>query len=54
MDIESDKVVETTIAVCEYHGAPTTTLHTAQDYVMNTNMTSSHVYGTSTTDNVQR
>ncbi len=35
-DFESDIAVKTTVAVCEYDGAPTTQLYTPQDYVMNT------------------
>ncbi len=31
--------VETTVAVCEYHGAPTTHLNAPWENVMNTNMT---------------
>ncbi len=39
-DTESDMAVKTTVAVCEYGGAPTTQLYTPQDYLMNTNLAS--------------
>ncbi len=43
-DIESDMAVETTFAVSEYHGAPTTRLYTPWGYLMNTNTTLSLVF----------
>ncbi len=39
-DFESEMTVKATIAVCECHGAPTTRLYTAQDYLLNTDMMS--------------
>ncbi len=35
-DVESDMAVKTTIALCEYHGAPTTRLYIPRGCVMNT------------------
>ncbi len=54
--IESDMDVKTTVAVCEYHGAPTTQLYAPQDYFTNRRdvVKFSNISGTSTTDTVQR
>ncbi len=48
-DLKSDTAVKTTVAVCEYRGAPTAQ---PQDCLMNTETTS--VSGTSTADTVQK
>ncbi len=38
MDTELDMAAQTIVAVCEYHGAPTTQLYTPQNYLMNTTL----------------